>query len=239
MRAPGSRTAAFLAGALALGGAACLAATRRHRGGAPAVPPWLKLGYGTATPVIALVYRRAYGPANFLWLSDLALASTTLAVLRENRLLASMPAVGVLPLELAWSADFMAGGRLLDLAGYMFDRRLPRGLRALSLFHLALPPTLLWMLGRLGYDRRALPLQTLLTWAALLLSYRLTAPEQNINWAFGPGTRPQRALPPRLYLGLLMLGLPLLVFLPMHLLLRRAFGAPATGPAPEAEWHVR
>ncbi|HWL79471.1 MAG TPA: hypothetical protein VNR89_00820 [Roseomonas sp.] len=245
MHASGSRSAAFLAGALALGGAAWLVAkaTGRRRpspaapptappGREPAVPLWLKLGYGTATPVIAAVYRRAYGPDNFLWLSDLALACTTLAVLREDRLLASMPAVGVLPLELAWSVDFMAGGRLLDLAGYMFDRRLPRRLRALSLFHLALPPTLLWMLARFGYDRRALPLQTLLTWTALLLTYRLTAPEKNINWAFGLGSRPQHTLSPRLYLGLLMLTLPSLVFLPMHLLLRRAFGAPAADPAP-------
>lgn len=236
MRLSGGGVAAFLAGSLALSATACILArggrgrckarppVAAHPPCTAAVPAWLKIGYGVATPGIAAIYWRAYGPANFLWLSDLALASTTLAVIREDRLLASMPAVGVLPLELVWSADFMAGGRLLGLAGYMFDRRLPRGLRALSLFHLALPPTLLWLLGRLGYDRRALPLQSLLTGSALLLSYAATPPEQNINWVFGPGSRPQRILPPRLYLGLLMLGLPLLVVLPTDRLLRRRFG---------------
>jgi hypothetical protein len=28
---------------------------------------WLTLAYGLAVPVIAVVYWRAYGPANFLW----------------------------------------------------------------------------------------------------------------------------------------------------------------------------
>jgi hypothetical protein len=198
----------------------------RSRGCAPAVPIWLKLGYGVATPIIAGVYWRAYGPKNFLWLSDIALASTTLGVIGENRLLASMPAVGVLPLEAAWNIDFFSGGKAMGLAGYMFDQRLPRGLRALSLFHVALPPTLIWMLARLGYDRRALGYQTILTWSVLPLSYALTKPEQNVNWVFGPGRQPQRKLPPLLYLCLKMLALPALIILPMHIILERAFGAP-------------
>jgi hypothetical protein len=198
----------------------------RSRGCAPGVPIWLKLGYGVATPIIAGVYWRAYGPKNFLWLSDIALASTTLGVIGENRLLASMPAVGVLPLEAAWNVDFLSGGKALGLAGYMFDRRLPRSLRALSLFHLALPPTLIWVLARLGYDRRALGYQTILTWSVLPLSYALTKPEQNVNWVLGPGREPQHLLPPLLYLGLEMLALPALVFLPMHLILDGAFGTP-------------
>jgi hypothetical protein len=191
--------------------------------GAPCVPAWLKLGYATATPVIGGVYWRHYGPRNFLWLSDLALASTALSVTTENRLLASMPAVGVLPLEIAWNVDFLSRGRLLGLAGYMFDRRLPLGLRALSLFHVALPPTLLWMMRRFGYDPRALPAQIALTWAALSASYALTRPDENINWVFGPGRKPQRTISPLLYLGLEMIALPVAVFLPMHILLKRAF----------------
>lgn len=189
-------------------------------------PAWLRLGYGVATPAIAAVYARSYGPGNFLWLSDIALACTTGTVLTGEPLLASIPAVGVLPLETAWTADFLTGGRLVGLAGYMFDRELPRGLRALSLFHLALPPTLLWMLRRGGYDRRALPIQTAITWAALPLTYALTPPERNINWAFGPGSKPQHRIPPLAWLALEMLVLPALVFLPMHLLLRRLFPEP-------------
>jgi hypothetical protein len=185
------------------------------------IPLWLTLAYGLAVPVIAVVYWRSYGPTNFLWLSDVALAFTFAALVTGNPLLASMPAVGVLPLELAWTIDFLTGGRVIGLAGYMFDPKLSLYLRGLSLFHLALPPTLLFLLYELGYDRRALT--TLLTWIILIITYVATDPEQNINWVFGPGSKPQRVLPPRLYLVLEMVVLPLLVLLPTHLILERIF----------------
>ena len=138
-----------------------------------------------------------------------------------------MPAVGVLPLELAWNLDFVSGGKALGLAAYMFDRRIPAALRLLSLFHVALPPTLLYALSRLGYDRRAFAYQTALFWTVLPLSYALTKPEQNVNWVFGPGEKPQRRIPALLYLLVEMAVLPLLVFLPMHVILQRVFGSPA------------
>ena len=113
---------------------------------------------------------------------------------------------------------------MTGLAGYMFDRNIPLGRRALSLFHLALAPTILWMLGRFGYDRRAMLLQTAVTWAVLPATYAITEPEKNINWVFGPGSKPQHRLPPLLYLGLEMITLPMFVFLPMHMILGRVFG---------------
>lgn len=183
----------------------------------------LTLAYGLAIPVIAVVYWRAYGPSNFLWLSDIALLFTFAALVTRHPLLASMPAVGVLPLEIAWTLDFLAGGRPIGIAAYMYDTKLPRPLRALSLFHLALPPTLVFLLYRYGYDERALILQTLLTWVVFVAVYALTDPAKNINWVFGPGETPQQRLPPPVYLGLYMLALPLAVFWPMHLLLKRMF----------------
>lgn len=193
-------------------------ASRAH-----AVPTWLKLGYGSFLCVLVPIYWRKYGPANFLWLSDIALGSTTAAVICERPALAGMMAVGVLPLEAAWCLDFATGGRILGIAGYMFDERRSRFLRALSLFHLALPPTLIWMLWRFGYDRRSLFRQTLLTWLVLPLSYALTDPAKNINWVFGPGSSPQHRIPPLAHLAVEMAALPLLAFLPMHLLLCRFF----------------
>jgi hypothetical protein len=188
-----------------------------------AIPLWLKLGYGVAVPVIVAAYWRAYGPANFLWFSDIALICTAAAVLFDNALLASMPAVGVLPLELLWTADFLAGGRLIGLAAYMFDAKLSRLLRALSLFHLALPPTLIYLLHGLGYDPRAFPAQVALMWVALAVTY-LTGPHaDNINWAFGLGPERRRGLPPLLYLAVEMLAIAVGVALPMHLLLRWLF----------------
>jgi hypothetical protein len=176
-----------------------------------------------AVPVIAIIYWREYGPANFLWLSDIALAFTLAASLSGNRLLASMPAVGVLALELAWTIDFLFAGRLIGLAAYMFDSKLPLYLRAISLFHLALPPTLLFLLYRLGYDQRALIYQTLLTWVVLVITYLATDPEKNINWVFGPGSKPQEVMPPLIYLCLELAIIPICVFLPTHLLLKRIF----------------
>src|SRR5215211_8604774 len=76
---------------------------------------WLTLVYGVAVPVIAVIYWRAYGPTNFLWLSDIALFFTLAALLSSNRLLATMAAVGVLALELAWTIDFLSGGRFIGL----------------------------------------------------------------------------------------------------------------------------
>ena len=187
------------------------------------VPLALKLSYGLATPLIAAVYARCYGPTNFLWLSDIALGLTTGAVITESALPASVAAVGVLPLEMAWNADYVSGGRLTGLAGYMFDRQLSLGLRALSLFHVALPPTLLWLLHKFGYDRRALAIQCGITWTVLPLTYALTEPAKNINWAFGPGTRQQKRLPPALYLALAMLAFPLLVHWPTHRAMQRLF----------------
>jgi hypothetical protein len=187
------------------------------------IPLWLKLAYGSFLGLLVPVYWRSYGPGNFLWLSDIALGATAAAVVFEAPAPAGMMAVGVLPLEIAWTIDFATGGRALGLADYMFDRGKPRFLRALSLFHVALPPTWLWMLARFGYDRRSLRRQTLLTWAVLPLTYHLTDPEANVNWVFGPGSSPQRRIPPLAYLALEMAALPLFAFLPTHLLLRRLF----------------
>jgi hypothetical protein len=116
----------------------------------------------------------------------------------------------------------LAGGRFISIAA-LFDAKLPRYLRGLSLFHLALAPTLLFLVYEFGYDRRALIYQTLLTWAVLIVTYVTTDPAKNINWVFGPGSKPQRVLPPLLYLGLEMAIIPVGVFLPTHLLLERRF----------------
>lgn len=186
------------------------------------VPLWLPLIYALGVPVIAATYWHVYGPTNFLWLSDIALAFTLLALVTGNPLLASMPAVGVLPLELAWTIDFLTGGRLIGLAAYMFDPKLPLFVRSLSVFHLALPPTLLFLLSRVGYDERAPIYQTLLTWLVLVVTYLATDPEKNINWVFGPGSRPQHVLPPLVYLGIVMMLVALVVLL-THLILKRIF----------------
>jgi hypothetical protein len=183
----------------------------------------LKLASFGLLLLVGTVYWRAYGPTNFLWLSDIGLVLTVGAIVLESRVLASMAAVGVLALELAWTADFVSGGRLLGIASYMFDEALPLHLRALSLFHLAVPPAVVWLLYRFGYDPRALGLQTGVTWVALIMSYALTEPAKNINWVFGPGREPQQTIAPLAYFAIEMVVIPVLVLFPTHLLLRWMF----------------
>ena len=191
------------------------------------IPLLIKLGYTGMVAAILPVYAVCYGWRNFLWFSDIALVGTAVALWLESALLASMMAVGVLLPELLWSASFLGrllfGLRVTDLAGYMLDPAKPRYLRALSLFHLVLPVTLLWMLARLGYDARAFVAQTALAWIVLPVTYAVVRPQdENINWVYGPGERQSR-LSPRMYLVLLMLAFPLVIYVPSHFGLKAWF----------------
>ena len=180
--------------------------------------------------VVVPVYLVKYGPANFLWFSDIGLLGLCAALWLEHRLLGSMMAVAVLLPETVWIASFMSGlvtkGRgATTLAAYMFDTRIAFFMRALSgAFHLALPPAALWLLYRYGYDGRALIAQTLLAWLVLPATLWLAPPEKNVNWVRGLGHPPRRPLPLPAYFGLRMLAYPLLSYLPTHWLLTRVFG---------------
>lgn len=189
------------------------------------IPLWLKCVYSALACVVVVIYWRDLGPANFLWFSDIALILMVPALWLESRILASTMAVGVLLLELLWLLDFISGGNLTGIAAYMFagQAELALYLRVLSsLFHLALPPVILFMLIRLGYDRRAFVFQILLAAVVLPVTYVVTEPSENINWVFGPGET-QELLPPLVYLGLLFLAFIVLIYIPSHLVLRRFF----------------
>lgn len=194
------------------------------------IAPWIKVAYTAFAALVVVFYLASYGPANFLWFSDIALIVTAFALWLESPLLAGTMAVGVLLPELFWNVGYFArlltGRRVSGLTDYMFDPEKPLFLRALSLFHVVVPVVLLWMLHRLGYDPRALFAQTLLAWIVLPLSYGLTPPSRNVNWVYGPGNEPQKRMPPMAYLGLLMLGFPLAVYLPTHFVLKALFGPP-------------
>lgn len=191
------------------------------------IPLWIKITYTLFAVITVAVYAVKYPPGNFLWFSDIALVLTAPALWLESGLLASMLAVGTLLPEVFWNAGFFGrlftGKRLAGLTDYMFDAQKPLYLRALSLFHVFLPALLLWMIARLGYSPKALIAQTVLAWIVLPLTYVTTDPEKNINWVFGPGTVQRNRLSALLYLGLLMIAFPVLVYLPTHLLLQAFF----------------
>jgi hypothetical protein len=76
----------------------------------------------------------------------------------------------------------------------MFDPHVPLGIRLLSLFHVAVPPLLLWAIWRLGYDRRGWKYQTLTAWIVVPINY-FWRPESDVNWARGPFFHEQHAMP--------------------------------------------
>ena len=189
-----------------------------------------KIGYTLFVCLLVPIYWRQYGPANFLWFSDIALLVLVPALWLENALLVSMMAVAVIFFEAIWNIDFFTrlatGKSLIGLSAYMFDPKIPLFIRLLSLFHIALPLLLLWMLHRLGYDRRALVAQTILAVVVLPLSYLVSNPRENVNWVYGFGEHPQSTLPAGVFLLLVMVIYPIVVYLPTHLLFAKMFHTP-------------
>lgn len=188
---------------------------------------WVKISYTAFVLVLIPIYWKHWGPANFLWFSDIALILGVPALWLESSLLASMMAVGVLLPELYWNIEFLlrlvTGKEFTGLTGYMFDKDRPLFLRLLSLFHMIIPPVLILMLNKFGYDSRALFWQTGLAWAVLVICYKFTSPSKNINWAFGFGESVQERLPSVVWLIIIMLSYLVLLFLPTHFLLKQLF----------------
>ena len=193
------------------------------------------MAYTLFVCVLVPVYWVEYGPTNFLWGSDIALFLTLLALWMESRLLAGMMAVAVLLPETVWIIDFvfrvLFGPEAVPTAGtqYMFDPETALFVRSLSLFHIVLPVLLVWLVFRLGYHRQALLYQTLLAWIVLPVTYVVTEPSTNINWVYGFGPEPQTWMPSHLFVVLLMVMVPLVVYLPTHLLLSKLFSGVRRG----------
>ena len=209
---------------------------------APAVQPRkiplaAKIVYTVFLAVLTPVYLRDYGPTNFLYFCDVALILTFAGVWLENSLLISMCAVGLLLPQFLWLADFltsMVGLHLTGMTNYMFDRNIPLFTRGLSLFHGWLPLLLVWLLGRVGYDKRALPAWTILAAALVLVSYFFLPPAGahladpkipiNINYVYGFNVKePQHWVSPNFYVGIWIALLTVAAYVPTHLVLRKIY----------------
>ena len=122
------------------------------------IPRSVKVAYSAFAAVLVPYYWQAYGPTNFLYFCDVAVLLTLVAVWRESAWLVSMASVGIVLPQLLWQVDFLGllcGLPVTGMTGYMFDPKLSLFTRGLSFFHFWLPILLLWLLRRLGYDRRA------------------------------------------------------------------------------------
>lgn len=192
------------------------------------IPLWFKAAYTTFVLVVVVIWLRHYGWRNFLWLSDIAFIGAVPALWLDSRAFASVLTAAALLPELLWNLDLLLRlalrRRISGLTEYMFEAERPRILRVLSLFHVPLPLVLLWMLASFGYAPATGLTGAILLGAVLLPASRwFGTPQENINWSYGLG-KVQAALPAASYLGLLFAGFVVLIFLPTHLLLQRAFG---------------
>jgi hypothetical protein len=149
-------------------------------------PLALRAGALVWLAVFLAVYWRTYGPANFLHLCDVAVILTCWGLWRGSSLLLSSQALSSLVVDLVWDLDLVFrasfGRHLIGSTEYMWDPRFALAVRLMSLFHVGWPVLLIWALRRVGYDRRAWLVQSLLA-AVLLAASRLVLPEENINFA--------------------------------------------------------
>lgn len=201
------------------------------------VPLWLKVVYTAFFAIWAPTYWLNYGPTNFLYFCDVSLILVLIGIWTESALLISMAAVGLLIPQTLWVTDFvvgLCGGHLTGMTDYMFNANASLFLRGLSLFHGWLPFFLIFLVWRLGYDRRALMWWTLVALGLLVFCYMaMPGPRAdaasiptpvNINYVHGMyDTAAQTWMPPLVWLGCLMVGLPLAFFVPTHLVLRKLF----------------
>lgn len=199
------------------------------------IPLGLKLMFTAFLAVMVPVYWFNYGPTNFLYFCDVSLLLCLISIWTGHRLPASMAAVGILLPQVLWCADFVGelfDVHLLGMTAYMFDPNRSLFLRGLSFFHGWLPFLLLFLVKRLGYDRRALPAWTLVAWGLCLVAYfwlpaaGTIMPDPkipvNINYVFGfDDAQPQTWLPAPLYLVGWLLTLLVVIYLPTHWALRR------------------
>jgi hypothetical protein len=203
------------------------------------IPLLIKLLYTAFVAVMVPYYWHAYGPRNFLYFCDVAVLVTLAAIWIESPLLISMEAVAILLPQAIWMFDFgtrAMGFKIIGMTDYMFDPRYTVFVRGLSLFHGWLPILLVWLVYRLGYDRRALLFQTIAGIGLLLVCYFLFTPPTpttapgpwvaNINYVFGMNENAaQTKFPAIAWFGFVLVGIPVLMYVPTHVVLKRIFRA--------------
>jgi hypothetical protein len=205
------------------------------------IPLWVKVVYTAFLCVLVPYYWVAYTPWNFLYFCDIALLVTLAGLWLESPFLISTQALAIVLMQMLWVVDFgarlLGGIHITGITGYMFNSELPLFVRGLSLFHGWLPFLLLWLLARLGYDRRALAAQSAVSVIVFLVAFFLApAPPPllsdpnaavNINYVYGfDDKRPQTWMAPGLWFSLLVAFNLVCLYLPTHACFRKVF-APA------------
>ncbi|HEY5971260.1 MAG TPA: hypothetical protein VIT22_04680 [Pseudoxanthomonas sp.] len=172
-------------------------------------------------------YTLAYGAANFLFLCNIGVIVTAIGLILRNRLLISSQAVAAPVIALVWLLD--AGWRVLTgefLFGgtrYMWDDAYSLFTRLLSLYHVAWPLLLVWILRRTGYDRRGWALQAGIAALAMMAGRWLGQRAENINFAWQDPFFGQQFGPAPVHLLISWAALVGIAYGATHWLLKRWF----------------
>jgi hypothetical protein len=187
------------------------------------LPLWLKVGWTAWVAVWVPLYWHQYGAQNFLYFCDLGNFLIALGLWWESSLIVSSQATGLLLFQTLYTIDLssalLSGEHIIGGTEYMFDVHVPLFIRLLSLFHIVMPPLLIWAIWRLGYNERGWKLQTLIAWIVLPINY-FWRPQFDVNWARGFFFREQHVVPGLLYLLGYLIVVPMVVYWPTHRLLR-------------------
>jgi hypothetical protein len=182
---------------------------------------WLVLWFAT--------YWRAWGPANFVHLCDIAVILTCIGLWSNSALLISSQAVSSLVVDTMWAVDVVStiafGRHVFGGTEYLFDAHYALWVRLLTLFHVAMPALLIWAVHRLGYDRRGWALQSGIA-AAAFAAARFTSPAQNINFAFSTPIMRRQLGPAPVHVAISVAFMIFVVYWPTHWALKKLFAAP-------------
>jgi hypothetical protein len=193
----------------------------------------LRVGAAVWLAIWLPAYWHTYGVVNFLHFCDIAVILTSIGLIAGSPLIVSSQAVATLLVDAAWIADvtwkLIIHRYLLGGTEYMFDPRYPRWVRLLSLFHIAMPALLLWLVRRCGYDRRALALQCGVALPAFIAS-RFTLPALNMNYAFSDPFFHRQWGPAAVHILVIFCFMVLVVYGPTDLVLRTVMPGREPGP---------
>lgn len=178
-------------------------------------------------------YQSAYGTRNFLFLCNIGVILTAIGLIARSRLLLSSQAVAAPVVALVWALDvgwkLATGDFLFGGASYMWDSAYPLFARLLSLYHVAWPLLLWYVLRHTGYDPRGWPLQAVIA-ALAIVAGRLLAPAvENVNFAWADPFFGRQFGPAALHLAFCWALLSGVAYGATHWLLRRTFPAVVGG----------
>jgi hypothetical protein len=149
------------------------------------VPYGLKISYYAFMTLMFPAYITYYPFANFFNLCQLHLFLVLISFLTDTHLFISMSALGISIIQFFWCLDLICETIGINFIGgtkYMYDTSYPLYLRSLSLFHAWFPFFLLYLIKKVGYDKRALYPQFILSNSVCLLSYyNIDLYNENIN----------------------------------------------------------